>query len=394
MIVNAGLRRFISGGEVSFQPSFADNGDGTANIGLITGSGSGTYTGSTPKWTKLVTGLWASVPANNPRYCHFSDSNICNTLVASARSGGYFAEAAATQLVTPTASIRDMTDASWVKTTMTSTKTATGIDGVVNSATRLTATGTNALILQTLVAAASSRTYSCWLRRITGTGAIELTQDGVTFTNIAPLLNTTYYVQVQLNASQLNAVYGLRIGTNGDVIEVDFNQFEAGNIATSPIDAAGATRAADVLTYAGAGNIDVTRGACYAEVASLLPTGQVALSAKEVASISSNGLMLRLGTGGAGTAIQINDGTTSASKSALTDMYTGIRKRASSWGAGGILVTGDGAVPASSTFDGSMGDGVTVAIGCQPAGGIQWNGIIKTVKIYKTQLPNLQTLTA
>jgi hypothetical protein len=395
MIVNAGLRRFISGGKVSFQPSFADNGDGTANIGLITGSGAGTYTGATPKWTKLVTGLWASVPANNPRYCHFSDSNICNTLVASARSGGYFAEQASTQLVTPTASIRDMTDASWVKTTMTATKTATGIDGVVNSATRLTATGANALILQTLVAVASTRTYSCWIRRITGTGAIELTQDGVTFTNIAPSLNTSYSVQVQLKASQLNAVYGLRIGTNGDVIDVDFNQFEAGNVATSPIDTAGATRAADALTYPAAGNVDITQGTCYAELASLLPVAE-GVGANRLIGIGITGAdVLSVFTGNASTTISTNDATTVVTKSGLTNLYAGIRKRAVSWGVAGRSITGDGAVVASGAFDGSMG-ATTIGIGNAGSGTLQWNGIIKTVQISRTQLSDsaLQNKTA
>jgi hypothetical protein len=123
---------------------------------------------------------------------------------------GTIVESAATQLVTPTASIRDLTNAAWVKTTMTTALTSTGADGTANSATRCTASAGNATVLQTLVAAATSRTVSFLIKRVTGTGNIELTQDGATYTNIATLINSSVYTQVQLNATQLNASFGIR----------------------------------------------------------------------------------------------------------------------------------------------------------------------------------------
>lgn len=232
--------------------AFADLGAGVVDL-----SG-GTFTRATTAWTKLASGLWAPVASGAPR-SHYLGMNT-----AVGAYNGWLQESARTQLVTPTASIRDMTDASWVKTTMTAAKTATGIDGAANSCSTLTAAAGNATCLQTLVAAASSRTYSCWIRRRTGTGTINITQDGSAFTDITSQINSLTFTQVQLNASVLNASFGIRIVTNGDAIDVDFNQFEAGSFASTPIDNTG-TRNADVLSYAKGSVLNLAAGAVYVE---------------------------------------------------------------------------------------------------------------------------------
>lgn len=230
-------------GRPSFALGFADLGAGLVDTSAQGSPVAPTFTRATIAWTKRSTGLWAPVASGLARYSYNSATTAVST------TGGYFAEGAATQLVTPLASVRDMTNAAWVKTTMTTAQTSTGIDGVGNSCTRCTATAGNATSIQTLVAAASSRTYSVWIRRVTGTGNIELTQDGATFTNIAGSLNSSTFTRVELNASQLNATFGIRIVTNTDAIDVDFNQFEASTFATSPVDVGSVTRNADVLTY-------------------------------------------------------------------------------------------------------------------------------------------------
>jgi hypothetical protein len=148
-----------------------------------------------------------------------------------------------------------MTTAAWtLGATMTRARTSIGWDGAANSATRLTggAVAATNTITYTLVAAASSRTYSVGIKRITGTGPVRLTQDNfATNTDISSQLNTTSYTLVQLNQSQLNAVFGIKVDTNGDAIDVDMNQFEAGSPATSRILTGAAVRNADVLTYTG-----------------------------------------------------------------------------------------------------------------------------------------------
>ena len=185
---------------------------------------------------------------------------------------GYFAEGAGTQLVTPTASIRDMTDASWVKgATMTAALTGTGIDGVTNSCTRLTGGAVSATntVFQTLTAAASSRTYSVWLKRVTGTGVINITQDGgVGYTDVTSQINSSTFTRVSLAASQLNAVFGIQVVTDTDVILADFNQFEAVVGTTggsSQMAAAGAARNADVDQYVSASNVPTNNFTIYGE---------------------------------------------------------------------------------------------------------------------------------
>lgn len=367
---------------LAFSLGFADKGAGIVDLtpNRAAGSGTPTFTRATTAYTKLSTGLWASVASGSPRYCYYGE----DTVAKSAGDGGYLCELAATQLVTPTASIRDMTDASWVKVTMTAAKTSVGITGGANTATRLTAAGAVSTILQTLVAAASTRTYSCWMRRVTGTGTI-LIQQGATTLDVTALINSTTYTLVQLPASVLNSAFGITINTNTDAIDVDFNQFEAGNTATSPLDAAGAARNADVLTYVGSGNINAAQGTAYAEINTFLPAGQN--SSGNMCIVASDAVnTLRIVSGQPNTAIGTNDSTTSVTKTGLTSAFTAFRKRACSWGGAGLFATGDGATPASGAFDGSMGAGTTIGVGNTAGGGSQFDGIIRTVKIYQAQL--------
>lgn len=259
MLVN----RTMGGGlpAPSFWLELRDAGAGVVNTtpSLANGSPTATFTRATTAWTKLSTGLWASVASGSARSCYLGADTTVGAY------GGYFAEAAGIQLVTPTASIRDMSDASWAKVTITAVKTSTGIDGVGSSCSRVTATAGNGTILQTLVAAASNRTYSCFIKRITGTGEIDISEDGTTWTNITSQINSATFTRVSITVSQLNAAFGLRIVTSGDAIDVDFNQFEAGGFATSPMDAAGAARNADALTYTSSGNVGSVTSSLYCE---------------------------------------------------------------------------------------------------------------------------------
>lgn len=376
-------------GALTFDPASADftaplsdAGAGIATVAPTVGTGPATFTRASTAWTKLSTGLWAQIASGQPRSRYGGDTTAVGTYA------GFWREAAGTQLVTPTASIRDMTDASWVKTTMTTAKTSTGIDGAANSCTRLTAAGANSTILQTLVAAASSRTYSCFIKRVTGTGNIELTQDGTTFTNIAGSLNSSTFTKVQLNASQLNAVFGIRIVTNADAIDVDFNQFESGAYATSPMDAAGATRAADALSYPGS-NADVTVGTAYAEVMLPVNFGTGGGAGYLATSSDATGQTLLKQVGSAVTTISSYDGTNTPQKTGINDPTAVVVKIAASWGAGAILVTGSGLASASGSFDGTMGNGLSIMVGSNAAGN-PINGTIKNINIWRRAASDAQ----
>ena len=187
-------------------------------------------------------------------------------------AGGPFSsreDNAGTQILA-TADIRDMTTANWtLGATMTRARTSVGADGSANSATRLTAGAVAATnIITTLItAAATSRTYSALVKRVTGTGPVRISQDAfATNTDISGQLISGVYVLVQLTQSQLNAVMGLKVDTNLDAIDVDFNQFEAGGFATSRMAATGAARNADVEQYVSAGNLPTNDFTVYGEV--------------------------------------------------------------------------------------------------------------------------------
>lgn len=356
-----------------------DAGSGAVDAGIF-GLGAATFTRATAAACRLSTGLWKLDVASGVARSHYWEYTP-----GVMTYGGYLTELAATQLCLDP---RDMTTANWtLGATLTRLKNRPGIDGAANTATRLTGgavAGTNT-ILQTLVAAASSRTVSFFIKRITGTGAINLMQ-GATTLDVAALLNTTSYVQVQLNASVLNSAFGIQVATNGDVIDVDCGQFEAGAMASTPIPAAG-SRNADLLTYTYAGNANAASGTCYAELAHMFANGGI--------------IGIGFGTGAtnhplrssADTDMRIGDGTNTATKAGLTAYVSGVRKRASSWGADGLAVTGDGATVATATFAGAMAS-TGIAIGSGTGGANQWNGTIKNVKIWTYQRNDLSSMTA
>ena len=159
---------------------------------------------------------------------------------------GLLVEEARTQRVTEP---RDMTNAAWnTATNITPLKDATGITGVANSASTLTATAGLGVIRQAITLGSAARTYSAWVRRKTGTGTIEITDNGGSnYTDITSSINSVTYTKVEVTRTQANPDVGFRITTSGDEIEVDVNQVEEGAGSTSPILAAG-TRTADVAT--------------------------------------------------------------------------------------------------------------------------------------------------
>ena len=342
---------------------------------LTCASGEAAFVGA----RRISEGVWSSVDANGVA---LTTTNGASALYGDAYGPfGYFAEGAGTQLVTPTASIRDMTQAEWVAgATMTVAKTGTGIDGVANSCSRLTggAVGATNTAFQTLTAAASSRTYSVWLKRVTGTGTINITQDGgVGYTDVTSQINSTTFTRVSLTASVLNASFGINIDTDGDVILADFNQFEAGAFATSPMAAAGAARNADVLTYPLAGNFNTSQGSAYAEVMSVTTTESVYLhdSANATYQLATN------------PDNHAYDGTSNAISSGAGISAGVLSKIATSWGSAGMSCVWAGNAAGTSSFDGTM-NMTSIGVG---AGYIaSYSKTIRNLRLYSRALTDAQ----
>jgi hypothetical protein len=148
---------------------------------------------------------------------------------------GLLVEAGATNSLTWA---RDLTQTAWTKSNASAALTATGIDGAANSASRVTATAGTARVSATH-AVGGSRTFSVFLRRVTGTGAIRLTHDGFATSTAVTLTGIWQRFEVATTGAGTQA--GIQLDTSGDVIEVDFAQLEAGASASSPILTSGST---------------------------------------------------------------------------------------------------------------------------------------------------------
>lgn len=196
------------------------------NVTFTRASG-GTYFGSD--------GLLKTAANNEPRFDH-------NPLTGVPR--GLLVEGQRTNLLLWN---RDLTNAAWMKTNMTVAKSAVGIDGVANSASRLTAGANNATVVQAVTNASIVRAVTAYVRRVSGTGTVEMTLNGGTDWTTVTVTGSWTRVGPPV-ATLANPSVGFRLATSDDVIEVDFVQLENHRFASSAIATAGttATRAADV----------------------------------------------------------------------------------------------------------------------------------------------------
>jgi len=274
---------------------------------------------------------------------------------------------------------RDLTNAAWTKSNATAVKDQTGPDGVANSASSLTATAGNATCLQAITLGSSARFQSAWVKRITGSGVINMTMDnGATWTAI-PV--TSSWTAVEIPTQTLaNPTVGFRIVTNGDAIAVDFVQNETGAFRTSPIETttASATRAADVAAL---GSLSLLTGySLYGEwFGEALPTSA------RVLDISGSVLIRR-----AGSSVSFNGAGRERSRTG----GSGLCKAASAIGASDIeaALNGVTAGAASGTFSAVT---VTTLTFASTGSSSYLNGYLRKVIIYPTalSLADLVTLT-
>ncbi len=152
---------------------------------------------------------------------------------------------------------RDFTNAVWSKTNVTAALNQTGIDGVSNAASSLTATANNGTVLQNITLASSARAQSAWVKRLVGSGAISMTIDGgTTWTDVTSQISASYAWVTVPTQTLANPSVGFKFATSGDSIAVDFFGNEGGTVPTPrpiPVTSAAVTVAADVVNGSPAG---------------------------------------------------------------------------------------------------------------------------------------------
>lgn len=150
---------------------------------------------------------------------------------------------------------RDLTNAAWIKSNIAVSRANSGIDDSdLNDASLLTCSVANGTVLQNLGIDNTPRTFSVYIKRVTGTGTISITRNGgTTWTNVTSSINSVDLTRVSIENNTLAtaANVGIRLGTVGDSIIVDYVQDENKPYPTNPIYTQGTvqTRLADSLTY-------------------------------------------------------------------------------------------------------------------------------------------------
>jgi hypothetical protein len=199
--------------------------------------------------TTTVDGVWANRGALATPYLATTTAarvGIPQSYDTVGAKYGILTEPAATNLALYS---DDFTNAAWTKSNMNTAKTATGPDAVANSASTLTATNSNATALQAITSGSAARITGFWVKRRTGSGNIDLTQDnGSTWQTMTV---TADWTRVELTVATLaNPTVGIRIVTNADAVDVFGFQHEVGSVLTSTIPTLGSTvtRAKDLIT--------------------------------------------------------------------------------------------------------------------------------------------------
>ena len=295
----------------------------------------------------------------------------------------------------------------WADTSITRT---TGQADPANGTTaiRFAASAANATVISSAaIGTSAQRTFSIWLRRVTGTGNIQFTtSNGTTWTTQAI---TSSWVRYTFPATTEAQQVGIRIVTSGDVIEMWGAQLEAGSGASSyiPTGASTATRNADscIMTGTDFSGWFTTAGTFLVEhqLTNAFGTadrvqvglGQYASGTSAFAFFRTNATTVGAavwGSGGTG----YQEGTTSVSartpiRSGMTLDFTGSTRslRAFANGTtGASLVSTTGTISVDRMFLGSNGSGTSSTRDYQ-------NGHIRSLKFWPSVLPNatLQSLT-
>jgi len=281
------LAALQSYGTLTFFKDF-ENSQASLNADYSAGSATATYavtrSASTPATYFNSSGVMITETTTAPRYTKgFYDALGWHL------GGGLLIEQAATNLVPDSA---DMSAASWTVTNATVTaNTTTSPDSGVNADT-LTATAANGTML--LTSAVSSKTFSVFIKRKTGTGNIQITSNsGTAWTTVTlPESGWGYFVSPQETSTSQTC--GVRIVTSGDEVYVWGAQFETtGDYSTTYIPTSGGsvTRNKETIKYANTSNRTKASESIFLKIKPLVGSTNILNSKHFIASETKNRLI-------------------------------------------------------------------------------------------------------
>jgi hypothetical protein len=190
-------------------------------------------------------GTYVSVANNVPAFEFNTDGSYRGLLV----------EPGATNLALHS---QDFTQATWSKTVSASVTGNTGIapDGTLTADTFTAGADGSQIQLAVTGTSATVYTVSFFIRRITGTGVVNIRSVENVNTPVTITSSWQRY-SVTTTSTTTTIRIGMTLATNGDAVEIWQAQLETGSVATSPIVTTGSTasRVADVVSLTGASSL-------------------------------------------------------------------------------------------------------------------------------------------
>ncbi len=281
---------------------------------------------------------------------------------------------------------RDLTNPAWTIGNMAVSKNQIGIDGYSSTCSLITASSSNATILQTIITAAVAASSSAYVKRSVGTGRIYFTRDGTNWTEITNLINGSTFTRIKIeNTSVLNPQIGFKIETSGDAIIVDYVQNEAGVELSMPIytTSGAATRNAETLTYPSYKNMHGYYNLPkYGIICATFESLNWATASGSLVGSSTAGLFVSSSNSG----VQAKDGTNTVN--GPTGTPTGTKKLGIRYDVGTLEAFSDNVWSSVGIYDGDFGQGgesltwLAVCNGC--------SGYIKDISLWSIPVTNQQ----
>lgn len=241
----------------------------------------------------------------------------------------------------------------------------------------LTADASNATTLQTITSAINDYVFTIYLKRKTGSGSIDITLDGSTWTTVA--VDSTWQ-RFEVRGNTTNPVVGVRIQTDTDAVYAWGAQLEIGDFASSyiPTTSIAVTREADDVTIAKPSSF-------------LNEAGTIAINVISNRQDSAPHWIFDFGnaTGiyqDVDGNIYFTDGTNVAFVGTPSDDGDTIDRIAVSWGGLGVQSSFNGGTILTTAFDGSVNSGATLYLGKKNDSSSYWDGTLRDLCIFKKQL--------